>query len=92
MNPEENILKFTLVHRGTEYPVRTCNRQYYSLMSLISDCLAIPGFGLCSGMGSCGTCLVDISENKSSVKRLALSCDVQVNNELENVMITISVP
>jgi len=47
------------------------------------------GFGLCSVMGSCGTCMVEIMEKKASVVRHTLSCDVQVNDELANTIITV---
>jgi hypothetical protein len=59
-------------------------------MTLISDYLAIPGFGLCCGMGSCGTCMVEISEINTVIKRSTLSCDVQVNDELANTKIFIA--
>ncbi len=59
-------------------------------MTLISDYLAIPGFGLCSGMGSCGTCMVEIIENFSNRKRYGLSCEIQVSDDLANTKIIIS--
>ena len=89
MDSEKNNILFTLVYQEEEYPVQTSRNQYHSLMTLISDRLAIPGFGLCSGMGGCGTCMVTISEKYSQIKRTTLSCDVQVNDELANTIITI---
>lgn len=90
MNNEKNTILFTLVYKDQEYPMQTNANQYYSLMALISGHLAIPGFGLCSGMGSCGTCLVDICDRHSAVGRSTLSCDVQVNDQLANTVISIS--
>lgn len=84
-----HIILFTLLHKGQEYPVQVSRGQYYSLMTLISDYLALPGFGLCSGMGSCGTCMVDIKEKNSRVIRSGLSCDIQVNDELANVFVVV---
>ena len=58
-------------------------------MTLISDQLAIQEFGLRSGMGSCGTCMVDIYEKRVPYKKSTLSCDVQVDEELANSKIVI---
>ena len=77
---------------GEQYRVRARSKQYYSMMSLISDQLAIPGFGLCSGMGSCGTCMVDVCNKVTGGKRSHLSCDLPVNDELENMVIVIREP
>lgn len=89
MNEEAHKLFFTLIYKGEEYRVQTFSHQYYSLMTLISDYLAISGFCICSGMGSCGTCLVDISMNNSSSVKTSLACEVQLNDDLSNVTITI---
>ena len=82
---EKNTILFTLIYKDEEYQVQTRERQYFSLMTLISDYLNIPGFGLCSGMGSCGTCLVDIDGS------FTLACEVAVNVELANTRIKIDV-
>lgn len=87
---EKNTIIFTLVYKGEEYRVQTSRNQYHTLMTLISDRLALTGFGLCCGMGSCGTCMVEICENHAAMKRSTLSCDVQVNDELANTTIFIS--
>ncbi|MBN8820684.1 MULTISPECIES: hypothetical protein [unclassified Spirosoma] len=52
-------------------------------MSLISAYLPVVGFGLCSGMGSCGTCVVEIDGIRS------LSCGVAVSDELANTRIVV---
>lgn len=82
-NAEKNTILFRLLYKDEEVQVQTSRNQYYSLMSLISDYLEISGFGLCSGMGSCGTCAVKIDGMRS------LSCDVPVNDELANTRIVI---
>lgn len=87
---EKNTIIFTLVYKGEEYLVQTSRNQYHTLMTLISYYLAMPGFGLCCGMGSCGTCMVEISEKNTAIKRSTLSCDVQINDELANTTIFIS--
>ena len=88
MAPAENPILFTLVHDGQELPVHTSDDQYFSLMALISDRLSLQEFGLCSGMGSCGTCMVDIYDGLQLEKR-TLSCCVQVNDELANTKIVV---
>ena len=86
---EKNTILFTLYYLGESYPVQTRRGEYHNLMNLISDHLAIPGFGLCCGMGSCGTCLVSISNPHSTIKRPVLACGIDVNDELSNVRIDI---
>ena len=78
-----NTILFTLVYRNEEVPVQTTRNRYYSLMGLISDYLKISGFGLCSGMGSCGTCLVTID----GVRELA--CAISIDDELANTRIVV---
>lgn len=90
MNLEKNTIIFTLVYLGDEYPVQTYKNEYHSLMVLIADYLSLTGFGLCSSMGSCGTCMVEIKEKDASLVTHTLSCDVQVNDELANTIITVA--
>ena len=89
MTTEKNTIIFTLIHEGTEYQVQTSKEQYHTLMVLISDHLSLLDFGLCCGMGSCGTCMVEISEKNSPVKQFILSCEVQIGDELANARVTI---
>ena len=88
MELEKNIL-FTLMHKGEVYKVYTHPHQYYSLMTLISDYLGMPGFGICSGMGSCGTCMVEIHEQGAKNGRSTLACDIRINDELANTIVMI---
>ena len=90
MTSEENTIMLTLVLDDKEYRIQTNRNQYHTLMTLIADHLSILGFGLCSGMGSCGTCLVKISEKYSPIERFELSCGVQISDELANTKITIA--
>ena len=90
MTSEENTIMLTLVFEGKEYQIQTNKNQYHTLMTLIADHLSILGFGLCCGMGSCGTCMVKISEKHSSIERITLSCEVQISDELVNTKITIA--
>ncbi|MCF0050589.1 (2Fe-2S)-binding protein [Dyadobacter sp. LJ53] len=78
-----DTIDFILVLDGKEYAVRMDKGQHISLMTLISDHLPISGFGLCSGMGGCGTCLVEIDGEP------ALSCGVPVNADLSDTIIVI---
>ena len=90
MGTEKNTIIFKLVYQNKEYQVQTRRDQYHTLMTLIADHLSILDFGLCCGMGSCGTCLVKISEKYSPIERIALSCEVQISDELANTKITIA--
>lgn len=82
-NADQNTILFTLVYQEEEYRVQTTRKKYFSLMSLISDYLQIPGFGLCCGMGSCGTCMVEIDG------RATLSCAIPIDDDLANTIIKI---
>lgn len=83
--PQENTINLTLHYLGEEHRVQTNRTRHHSLMTLIVDELAIPGFGLCCGMGSCGTCLVQIAHQQSQVKRPVLACSMMINDDLANV-------
>ena len=89
METERNTILFTLIYQDNPYPVQTRRDQYHTLMTLISDHLSLLDFGLCCGMGSCGTCMVRIKEKYSPIERSALACEVQVNDDLANTQITI---
>jgi ferredoxin len=89
MNLKERAIIFTIICSGIEYHVHTYENEYYSLMNLISDYAGIAGFGLCSGMGSCGTCFVEICEKINDSKKNVLSCGIKIDDELCNVEITI---
>ncbi|MBC7537162.1 MAG: 2Fe-2S iron-sulfur cluster binding domain-containing protein [Ferruginibacter sp.] len=84
-----NII-ITFIYKGDSYIIHTYANEYSNLMTLISDRLAIPGFGLCCGMGSCGTCIVEIGSQYTSITKPVLSCDIRVNNELSNKHVTIA--
>ncbi len=90
METEKNTILLTLVYQDKQYPVQTRRDQYHTLMTLIADHLSILDFGLCSGMGSCGTCMVKIRERHSSFERSTLCCEVQISDELANTQITIA--
>lgn len=78
MHQEKNTILFTVVYKGEEWPVQTGPNTYHSLMCLISAYLPVISFGLCSGMGSFGTCVVEIDGIR------CLSCGVAVSDELAN--------
>lgn len=89
MEPGNHTIQLILICPGKKYVVATYKNQYHSLMSLISEYTELQGFGLCSGMGSCGTCLVEITDPAGNFKRTLLSCEIQVNEDLSNVIIKI---
>ncbi|MGZ3758189.1 MAG: hypothetical protein ACXVAY_17120 [Mucilaginibacter sp.] len=90
MPADELNIQLTLIYRGETYRINTYTNEYYSLMTLISDHLAISGFGLCCGMGSCGTCMVELANKYSSIARFVMACNIPINDELANTQITIA--
>ena len=86
---EKKTIMFTLVYKKDHYPVQVSGNEYHSLMSLISDYLGILGFGLCSGMGSCGTCMITICCGRGAEGNNTLSCDIAVNDALASTEIIV---
>ena len=86
METEDSSIILTLVYQNKEYQVETRRGQYHTL---IIDHLPILDFGLCCGMGSCGTCMVEIIEKYSGLRQFALSCDMQIDETLSNTSINI---
>lgn len=90
VSPEKKTILFTLVYKEEQYPVRTAPAEFPSLMSLISQHIYVSGFGLCSGMGSCGTCMVTIrSRQHHYTFTHGLSCAIAITDELANTEIII---
>jgi succinate dehydrogenase/fumarate reductase-like Fe-S protein len=92
MPADKNNILLTLIYKGEYHPISTYTNEYSSLMTLISNRMAIPGFGLCCGMGSCGTCMVTIGNKYTSISRPVLACETRVDDELANTQITIPEP
>lgn len=63
MTSQDNTIIFALVNLKKSIGYIFIRTEYHILMVLIADCLLLPGFGLCSSMGICGTCMVEIKEN-----------------------------
>jgi aerobic-type carbon monoxide dehydrogenase small subunit (CoxS/CutS family) len=89
METQERNITLTLVFRHGRQIIQVYPNEYYSLMTLISDHLAIPGFGLCCGMGSCGTCVVDLCDKYTKSKRTVFSCGTMINDTLANIEVCI---
>ena len=89
MLAHERDILLTIIYQDDSYPIRTYKNEYCSLMPLIADHLAIGGFDLCCGMGSCGTCLVTIGNKHTLTSTPVLACDLQINDALSNMQITI---
>lgn len=81
---ETKTIHFTLVIGSEEFLIQTSRSQYHSLMTLISDRFNLADFGLCSGMGSCGSCDVEIDGE------MVLACETAVNDSLANTRIVVS--
>lgn len=45
------------------YEIKTFPNEYRSLMMLIFDRIGPEEFGVCLGMGKCGTCLVEVIQS-----------------------------
>jgi hypothetical protein len=90
METEKSTIIFTLLYQDKEYTVHTRRDEYPGLMSVVSAHLPVIGFGLCCGMGSCGTCMVEISEKGSLVKHSVLSCEVPINDYIANTVVSIA--
>lgn len=89
MQQEKNTIIFTLQYDGKIYQMQTREKKYDSLMCLLSEQFNLTRFGICYGGGCCGTCGVVISETAGNSRRFILSCEVQVDDEIANKVITI---
>jgi hypothetical protein len=89
MHLEKNTIIFTLYYEGKTYQIQTREKQYGSLMCLLSENFNLKCFGVCYGGGCCGTCGVVISENAIGSGRFILSCEVQIDDEIANKVIRI---
>ncbi|MET1057282.1 MAG: 2Fe-2S iron-sulfur cluster-binding protein [Pedobacter sp.] len=54
----------TVNYEGKQFVFHTFPYEYRSLMHLLADKLFIEGFGECSGMGKCGTCIIGVVSSK----------------------------
>ncbi|KAA0991974.1 2Fe-2S iron-sulfur cluster-binding family protein [Dyadobacter aurulentus] len=80
---EPGLINFTVIYREQSHEVQVPKGRYFSLMSLLSDYLHLSGFGICSGMGSCGTCEVYIRG------RIVPACTIPVDDALAGSIINI---
>ncbi len=80
---EPAIIRFTIIIESQQFVVEISWGQYQSLMTLIVDRFNLADFGLCCGMGSCGTCDVTINGIK------VLACETAVDASLKNSVIRI---
>lgn len=88
MTPKNEII-FTVVYDKDEYIIQASKDKYFSLMDAISQHLAIDCFGICSGMGSCGTCMVNIDTERCESSEYRLACSIKIDNDLANKIIII---
>jgi 2Fe-2S ferredoxin len=61
MHSQTHTIEFIAFYEGEEYCLKTYEREYRSLMTLLKDKIYIEDFGQCGGMGRCGTCSVTVS-------------------------------
>ncbi|MEP6748486.1 MAG: hypothetical protein ABJB86_12215 [Bacteroidota bacterium] len=85
----KNTICFTLIVDNTAFRIQIFLHQYHSLMTLISEYTGKPGFGICSGMGSCGTCRVDICGTFTLNSKSVLSCDTMIEDELSGITVIV---
>lgn len=86
---EANIIIFTLVYNEEEHIIQTRVGEYFSLMDVISQNLMLDCFGICSGMGSCGTCMVKMNMPQIEPCEYKLSCAVDIDYDICNKVVTI---
>ena len=98
-------ISFRVLYAGVLHTVSTHSRECISLMSLLKDRIYPQDFGECGGVGRCGTCLVRIKSDKSpsligkeanTLEKmgiddpdLRLACQIQVDENLNNIIITV---
>ena len=98
-------ISFRVLYAGVLHTVSTHSREYVSLMSLLKDRIYPQDFGECGGVGRCGTCLVKIESDQSPSligkeantldkmgiddPDLRLACQIQVDESLNNIVITV---
>lgn len=80
---ESNIIPFTLFIDRYEFRIQASRNTYQSLMTLIADRFYLAEFGLCCGMGSCGTCEVVINGRKT------LACETAVDDSLTHCRVVV---
>lgn len=78
------VIQFTVCIGLEEFAIETFPNEYYSLMALITSKFALSDFGICNGMGSCGTCEVMIDGSP------AFACEIRVNEELHLARIVLN--
>ena len=103
---KETEISFNVMYAGMSHSISTHSREYGSLMTLLKDRIYPQDFGECGGVGRCGTCLVNIENDKSPSSPIGkeantldkmgindpsvrLSCQIQVDENLDNIVITI---
>lgn len=62
-----STITITVIYGEKTQFITTYPNEYRNLMMLIYDNLYVEEFGECLGMGKCGTCLIEIVENKGEL-------------------------
>jgi 2Fe-2S ferredoxin len=104
MTSPRNPITFTVIYEETEHRLLSYHSEYRNLRDLILDKIFIDGFGECGGIGRCATCLVKISDRPKDRERneqvtltkagvidssVRLSCQIPIDDELSNAVVTI---
>lgn len=71
-------ITITIIHGDQEYQLKTYHNEYRNLMMLISDKIYIEEFGQCTGMGRCGTCLVEFLSDSHSLSHMNRNEDTTI--------------
>ena len=98
-------ISFKVLYAEILHTISTHSKEYVSLMTLLKDRIYPQDFGECGGVGRCGTCLVRIQSDKipsligkeaNTLDRMGindpsvrLSCQIQVDGNLDDIVITI---
>ena len=73
-----------VLYGDQEFELKAYHNEYRNLMMLIYDKIYIDDFGECTGMGRCGTCLVEFLSGSHELSQL----DRNENTTIEKVGLT----
>jgi aerobic-type carbon monoxide dehydrogenase small subunit (CoxS/CutS family) len=85
----ETLIRFTVIHSNSSVNIGIEKNEYFSLLTLISEKFQIPGFGLCNGMGSCGTCMVRIKYKGNTSCFYLQACQIACDELLDGAEVSI---
>ena len=70
MVSSEAVIRVVVIMNSEEYILETFPHEYRNLMMLICDRMYPEDFGECKGIGRCGTCHIQISNDNGELRRI----------------------